>query len=84
MDDLTREAANTKKTDVKVPFTLLGYEVKYVAQQLFGLLDDDGAVSIDMKVWSDGSVIATFEDKNGLHIFRTEDLKNEDDSEPGV
>ena len=84
MDELTREVERTK-TDVKVPFTLINFNVKYCAQQLMGLLDKSaGAVSIDMKVRTDGSVITTFEDKNGVHVFRTEDLKDENDSESGV
>lgn len=84
MDELTREVEHAR-TDVKVPFTLMNFQVKYCAQQLMSLLSKDaGVISVDMKVWTDGSVITTFEDKNGVHVFRTEDLKNEDDSESGV
>ena len=84
MDELTREVEHAR-TDVKVPFTLMNFQVKYCAQQLMSLFSKDaGAISIDMKVWTDGSVITTFEDKNGVHVFRTEDLKNEDDSESRV
>ena len=83
MDELTREAEHAK-TDVKVPFSVLNFQVKYCAQQLMSLFSKDaGIISVDMKVWADGSVITTFEDKNGVHVFRTEDL-NENDSESGV
>lgn len=84
MDELTREAEHAR-TDVKVPFTLMNFQVKYCAQQLMSLLSKDaGAISVDMKVWTDGSVITTFEDKNGVHVFRTEDMKDEDDSKSGI
>jgi hypothetical protein len=84
MDSLTREAEHAK-TDVKVPFSVMNFQVKYCAQQLRSLFSKDaGVISVDMKVWADGCVIATFEDKNGVHVFRTEDLKNEDDSESRV
>lgn len=84
MDELTREVEHAR-TDVKVPFTVMNFQVKYCAQQLMSLLSKDaGVISVDMKVWTDGSVITTFEDKNGVHVFRTEDLKNEDDSESGI
>lgn len=84
MDELTREVEHAR-TDVKVPFSLMNFQVKYCAQQLMSLLSKDaGVISVDMKVWADGCVIATFEDKNGVHVFRTEDLKNEDDSESGI
>lgn len=84
MDSLTREAEHAK-TDVKVPFSVMNFQVKYCAQQLMSLLDkDDGVISVDMKVWTDGTVITTFEDKNGVHVFRTEDLKDEDDSKSGI
>lgn len=84
MDSLTREAEHTK-TDVKVPFSVMNFQVKYCAQQLMSLLSKDaGIISVDMKVWSDGSVITTFEDENGIHVFRTEDLKDENDRESGV
>lgn len=84
MDSLTREAEHAK-TDVKVPFSVLNFQVKYCAQQLMSLLSKDaGVISVDMKVWTDGSVITTFEDENGIHVFRTEDLKDENDSESGV
>lgn len=86
MDSLTREALKENaKADVKVPFSVMNFQVKYCAQQLMSLLSKDtGVISVDMKVWTDGCVITTFEDKNGVHVFRTEDLKNEDDSESGV
>lgn len=84
MDELTREVEHAR-TDVKVPFSLMNFQVKYCAQQLMSLLSkDSGVISVDMKVWTDGSVITTFEDKNGVHVFRTEDLKDENDSESGV
>lgn len=84
MDELTREAEHAE-TDVKVPFSVMNFQVKYCAQQLMSLLSKDaGVTSVIMKVWADGCVIATFEDKNGVHVFRTEDLKNEDDGESGV
>ena len=83
MDELTREAEHAK-TDVKVPFSVLNFQVKYCAQQLMSLFKDSGVISVDMKVWADGSVITTFEDENGVHVFRTEDLKDENDSESGV
>lgn len=84
MDSLTREAEHTK-TDVKVPFSVMNFQVKYCAQQLMSLFSKDaGIISVDMKVWADGSVITTFEDENGIHVFRTEDLKNENDSESGI
>ena len=84
MDSLTREAEHAK-TDVKVPFSVMNFQVKYCAQQLMSLLSKDaGVISVDMKVWADGSVITRFEDENGIHVFRTEDLKNENDSESGV
>ena len=84
MDSLTREAEHAK-TDVKVPFSVMNFQVRFCAQQLMGLLSKDaGVISVDMKVWTDGSVITTFEDKNGVHVFRTEDLKDENDSESGV
>lgn len=83
MDSLTREAEHAK-TDVKVPFSVMNFQVKYCAQQLMSLLSKDaGVISVDMKVWTDGTVITTFEDKNGVHVFRTEDL-DENDSESGV
>ncbi len=84
MDELTREVEHAR-TDVKVPFSLMNFQVKYCAQQLMSLLSKDaGVISVDMKVWTDGSVITTFEDKNGVHVFRTEDLKDEDDSKSGI
>ena len=84
MDELAREAEHAK-TDVKVPFSVMNFQVKYCAQQLMSLLSKDaGVISVDMKVWADGCVITTFEDKNGVHVFRTEDLKDENDSESGV
>lgn len=84
MDELTREVEHAR-TDVKVPFTLMNFQVKYCAQQLMSLLSKDaGVISVDMKVWTDGTVITTFEDKNGVHVFRTEDLKDEDDSKSGI
>lgn len=84
MDSLTRESEHAK-TDVKVPFSVMNFQVKYCAQQLMSLLSKDaGVISVDMKVWADGSVITTFEDKIGIHLFRTEDLKDENDSESGV
>lgn len=84
MDELTKKITHAR-TDVKVPFTLMNFQVKYCAQQLMSLLSKDaGAISVDMKVWTDGSVITTFEDKNGVHVFRTEDMKDEDDSESGI
>lgn len=86
MDSLTREALKENaKADVKVPFSVMNFQVKYCAQQLMSLLSKDtGVILVDMKVWADGCVIATFEDKNGVHVFRTEDLKDENDSESGV
>lgn len=84
MDELTREVEHAR-TDVKVPFSLMNFQVKYSAQQLMSLLSKDtGVISVDMKVWTDGTVITTFEDENGVHVFRTEDLENEDDSKSGV
>lgn len=84
MDSLTREAEHAK-TDVKVPFSVMNFQVRFCAQQLMGLLSKDaGVISVDMKVWTDGTVITTLEDKNGVHVFRTEDLKDENDSESGV
>lgn len=84
MDELTREVEHAR-TDVKVPFSLMNFQVKYCAQQLMSLLDKGaGVISVDMKVWTDGTVITTFEDKNGVHVFRTEDLENEDDSKSGI
>lgn len=84
MDELTREVERVR-TDVKVPFSVMNFQVKYCAQQLMSLFSKDaGIISVDMKVWADGSVITTFEDENGIHVFRTEDLKNENDSESGV
>lgn len=84
MDELAREVEHAR-TDVKVPFSLMSFQVKYCAQQLMSLLDKGaGVISVDMKVWTDGTVITTFEDKNGVHVFRTEDLKDEDDSKSGI
>lgn len=84
MDSLTREAEHAK-TDAKVPFSVMNFQVKYCAQQLMSLLSKDtGVTSVIMKVWADGCVITTIEDKNGVHVFRTEDLKDENDSESGV
>ena len=83
MDELTREAEHAK-TDVKVPFSVLNFQVKYCAQQIMSLFSKDaGVISVDMKVWADGSVITTFEDKNGVHVFRTAAL-DENDSESGA
>jgi len=80
MDELTR-AVNEEKTgiDVCVPFSILNWETRNAAMAIRSLLDSlEEAIDASVEVDKSGKVIVTYISEDGKkHLFRTEDLKNE-------